>query len=39
MPEDKGEAWLKHSVEEMGTLEHFLPELYAREAEGQHPTR
>jgi len=34
MPPDKGEAWLKHSIEEMGTLEHFLPELYAREAEG-----
>jgi len=32
MPADKGEAWLKHSIEEMGTLEHFLPELYAREA-------
>ena len=39
MPADKEEAWLKHSVEEMGTLEHFLPELYAREAEGQHPAR
>ena len=38
MPADKGEAWLKHSIEEMGTLEHFLPELYAREAEGRHPT-
>lgn len=31
MPSDKGEAWLKHSVEEMGSLEHFLPMLYARE--------
>jgi len=31
MPADKGEAWLKHSIEEMGTLGHFLPELYARE--------
>ena len=31
MPGDKGEAWLKHSIEEIGTLEHFLPELYARE--------
>jgi hypothetical protein len=30
-PEPKGQAWLKHSVEEMGTLENFLPELYARE--------
>jgi hypothetical protein len=33
MPPEKGEAWLKHSIEEMGTLEHFLPELYEREAE------
>jgi hypothetical protein len=30
-PEPEGRAWLKHSVEEMGTLENFLPELYARE--------
>jgi len=29
-PEAKGQAWLKHSVEEMGTLENFLPELYTR---------
>ena len=39
MPADKGEAWLKHSIEEMGTLEHFLPELYAHEAEEGHITR
>jgi hypothetical protein len=38
MPAGKGEAWLKHSIEEMGALERFLPELYAREAEGWHPT-
>lgn len=37
-PADKGKAWLKHSVEEVGTLEHFLPDLYAREAEGRQPT-
>lgn len=30
-PEPKGRAWLKHSIEEMGTLENFLPDLYARE--------
>jgi hypothetical protein len=30
-PEPKGQAWLKHSVEAMGTLENFLPELYVRE--------
>jgi DAPG hydrolase PhiG domain len=30
-PEPKGRAWLKHSIEEMGTLENFLPELYTRE--------
>lgn len=33
-PEPKGRAWLKHSIEEMGSLQNFLPELYAREAEG-----
>ncbi len=33
MSADKGAAWLKHSIEEMGTLEHFLPALYAREAD------
>lgn len=32
-PEPKGRAWLKHSIEEMGTLENFLPELYTREVE------
>jgi hypothetical protein len=31
-PDGKGQAWLSHSVEEMGTLENFLPELYQREA-------
>jgi hypothetical protein len=30
-PDAKGRAWLKHAVEEMGALEHFLPQLYARE--------
>ena len=32
LPAAKGEAWLKHSIEEIGMLENFLPELYAREA-------
>ena len=27
----KGQAWLKHSIEEIGMLENFLPELYERE--------
>lgn len=27
----KGQAWLKHNIEEMGNLENFLPELYERE--------
>ena len=27
----KGRAWLKHAIEEMGALENFLPQLYARE--------
>ena len=32
LPDGKGQAWLKHNVEEIGTLENFLPELYEREA-------
>jgi hypothetical protein len=32
-PNAKGHAWLKHAVEEMGTLENFLPRLYASEVE------
>lgn len=32
-PASKGRAWLKHSIEEMGSLENFLPDLYVREAE------
>jgi hypothetical protein len=31
-PDGKGQAWLKHSIEEMGYLENFLLELYEREA-------
>jgi hypothetical protein len=34
-PDGKGQAWLKHSIEEMGTLENFLPELYERDAVDQ----
>jgi len=30
-PNLKGQAWLKHAIEEMGSLENFLPELYERE--------
>ena len=29
VPEAMGRAWLKHSVEEVGNLEYFLPALYA----------
>jgi hypothetical protein len=29
VPEAMGRAWLKHSVEEVGNLEFFLPALYA----------
>ncbi len=36
-PQPKARAWLKHSIEEIGSLEHFLPELYAREAEAAPP--
>ncbi len=28
----RGEAWLRHNVEEVGQFEHFLPQLYADEA-------
>jgi len=31
--EDKGRAWLKHAVEEMGNLPNFLPRLYEQEFE------
>jgi hypothetical protein len=34
-PQAEGEAWLKHAIEEMGALEEFLPELYARETSAQ----
>ena len=37
LPDGKGEAWIKHNIEEMGTLENFLPELYEREA--KHESR
>lgn len=38
LPADKGEAWLKHSVEEIGTLERFLPALYVHEAKCESGT-
>lgn len=28
---DRGIAWLRHNIEEVGLFEHFLPELYRRE--------
>ena len=34
-PDGKGQAWLKHNIEEMGNLENFLPELYEREAKAR----
>ncbi|WP_326540947.1 DAPG hydrolase family protein [Pseudorhodoferax sp.] len=30
-PPGKGEAWLRHNIEEVGMLEHFLPALYRQE--------
>lgn len=30
-PDEMGRAWLRHNVEEVGTFEQFLPDLYARE--------
>ena len=31
-PDERGRAWLKHNVEEVGSFEHFLPALYAGRA-------
>ena len=31
-PAGKRAAWLKHNVEEVGNLQFFLPDLYARHA-------
>lgn len=31
-PDAQGRAWLRHNVEEVGNLEHFLPALYAQRA-------
>lgn len=30
----RGIAWLRHNIEEVGAFEHFLPDLYRREARG-----
>lgn len=30
-PQARGEAWLRHNIEEVGMLERFLPDLYGRE--------
>ena len=35
LSEDMGRAWLRHNVEEVGNLEHFLPTLYNRWLAGQ----
>ena len=37
-PDGKGQVWLKHSIEEMGYLENFLPELYGRETKHESVT-
>jgi hypothetical protein len=31
-PAERRRAWLKHSVEEIGNLQFFLPALYSRHA-------
>ncbi len=36
-PDDKARAWFKHNVEEVGNLEFFLPELFARHATRARP--
>jgi len=33
MPEAKLRAWVRHNIEEVGQLEHLLPQLVSREAE------
>lgn len=33
-PEPMGRAWLRHNVEEVGLLEHFLPSLHAQHDSG-----
>ena len=33
----KGQAWMRHHVEEIGTLEHFLPRLYAERPRFEQP--
>jgi hypothetical protein len=38
-PNSKGQAWLKHAIEEMGALENFLPQLYEREVGGTQAER
>jgi DAPG hydrolase PhiG domain len=35
MPREKGVAWLRHNIEEVGAFEEFLPELYHRETEAR----
>ena len=37
-PDGKGQAWLKHSIEEIGYLENFLPDLYGRETKHESVT-
>ena len=32
-PPGKGDAWLRHNIEEVGMFEHFLPALYQSEME------
>jgi hypothetical protein len=31
LPGEKAMAWVRHHIEEIGNLEHFLPALYQRE--------
>lgn len=33
-PDRRGEAWMRHNVEEVGYFEHFLPELFERSQAG-----
>jgi hypothetical protein len=31
IPRTETQAWLKHAIEEMGSMENFQPQLYERE--------
>jgi hypothetical protein len=38
-PETRIDPWIRHHIEEIGNLEHFLPDLYADQAHHGGPSR